>query len=242
MIRLIYNLITILFITLLSVSCVNKPKENGGEEEYKKAIKLIKNSNFTECANKFNEITEEFPFSSWAKEAKILASYCYYKDQSYPETIDLTEDYINSYPSDKNVVYMQYLRSLSYYKQMPDISRSQDDSKMSFYGFKDIISRDSGSIHAKDAIKKIKKINENIAGYYMEIGRFYQKKEDYVGAINNFNYVINSYSFTEQYPEALYRIYAIYYKLGMLDESKKAKNNLLGLKGANKWIKYLSKD
>jgi len=242
MIRSIFNYVIIFITIFILTSCSSTKKEKTAVKEYKKAMKILKNNNFVECANKFDEIIEEFPFSHLAKEAKILASYCYYKDKSYPETITLAEDYISNYPSDKNVIYMQYLRSISYYNQMPSISRSQFESKLALYGFRDIMSRNIDSIHAKDAMKKIKIINENIAGYHMEIGRFYQKKENYIGAINNFNYVIDNYSFTSQYPESLYRIYSIYYKLGMFDEAGKAKNLLLkkGLKN-NKWLKYLQK-
>lgn len=243
MTKFIYNLIVIIFSTLLIMSCASVKKENMAKDEYSKAMEYIKNSNFIECANKFNEVIEEFPFSIWAKEAKILAAYCHFKEQSYGDVIALTDDYISNYPADQDVVYMQYLRSLSYYKQMPYMDRSQDESKIALYGFKDIISKDSRSIHAKDAIKKIKIINENIAGYYMEIGRFYQQKDNLIGAINNFNYVINNYSFTNQYPESLYRIYAIYYKLGITEEADKAKNNLLNLslEEDNKWLTLIKK-
>lgn len=210
-------------------SCANIDKEKTPKEEYQKGLNSIKNSNFVECYNKFDEIIDEFPFTIWSKESKILSSYCYYKEGLYDKVISLSEDFINNHISDQNIIYMQYLRALSYYNQMPDIARSQQDSQIALYGFRDVIARNSDSLYANDAKNKIKKINENIAGYYMEIARFYEKKQDYIGAINQLNYVINNYSFTGQYPESLYRIYSIYYHLGIIDEAKKAKNILLGL-------------
>ena len=141
MIRSIFNYVIIFITIFILTSCSSTKKEKTAVKEYKKAMKILKNNNFVECANKFDEIIEEFPFSPLAKEAKILASYCYYKDKSYPETITLAEDYISNYPSDKNVIYMQYLRSISYYNQMPSISRSQFESKLALYGFRDIMSR-----------------------------------------------------------------------------------------------------
>jgi outer membrane protein assembly factor BamD len=237
----ILNLFFAISLITLS-SCNNIEKKKTAKSEYEKGLKFIKNSNFLECSNKFDSIIDEFPFTIWSKESKILSAYCHYKENSYPKTIAITEDFINNYPSDKNITYMQYLRAISYYQQMPNISRSQSDSKIALYTFKDLIARNYDSKHAKDSQKKIKIINENIAGYYMEIGRFYEKKSEYIAAIKNFNYIINNYSFTKQYPEALYRIYAIYYHLGIISESNKARNILLklDLPKNNKWIKYLN--
>jgi outer membrane protein assembly factor BamD len=222
-------------------ACAKIKEEKSAKNEYQKGLEYIKNSNFIECSSKFDEIIDEFPFSVWSKESKILSAYCHYKEDSYIQVISLADDFITNYPSDKNIIYMQYLRAISYYKQMPDISRSQIDTKTALYGFRDVIARDNDTIYAKDAKNKIKIINENIAGYYMEIARFYEKNNNYVGAINNLNYVINNYSFTKQYPESLYRIYAIYYRLGIKDEAKKAKDLLekLNLDEDNFWLKLI---
>lgn len=234
--QIIYNFLVII-TCLIIFSCASKQEEKTAESEYLKAIKILKNSSFTECANKFESIAEEFPISKWAKQSEIMAAYCHYKDRSFEDVISITENFINNYPSDTDTIYMQYLRSISYYHQMPDIYRAQDSSQLALYGFKDIISRDFNSLYAQDAKKKIKIINENLAGYYMSLGRFYEKNTNYIGAINNFNYVINNYHFTRQYPESLYRIYAIYYKLGIIDEANKAKEILLklDLNNNNKW-------
>ena len=68
----------------------------------------------------------------------------------------------------------------------------------------------------------------------MYIGKHYIKKEKWVAAINRFKTVVEEYGTTIYVEEALHRLVEIYYKLGLVEESKE----YAGLLGYN----YLSSD
>ena len=54
----------------------------------------------------------------------------------------------------------------------------------------------------------------------MDVGRYYQKQHQYVGAINRYRLVIERYQTTTHVPEALHRLVESYLALGVQSEAK----------------------
>jgi outer membrane protein assembly factor BamD len=72
-----------------------------------------------------------------------------------------------------------------------------------------------------DAEFKLELIEEILAAKEMYIGRFYLKKEKWIPAINRFKKVVEDYETTIFAEEALHRLVEVYYKIGLVEESKK---------------------
>jgi len=60
----------------------------------------------------------------------------------------------------------------------------------------------------------------------MYLGKHYIKKGKWIAATNRYKYVIEEYNDTIFVEEALHRLVEIYYKLGLIEESKKYANVL----------------
>jgi outer membrane protein assembly factor BamD len=60
-----------------------------------------------------------------------------------------------------------------------------------------------------------------MASKEMYLGRHYIKKEKWIAAINRFKTVINDYQTTIYVEEAIHRVVEIYYRIGLVEESKK---------------------
>ena len=56
----------------------------------------------------------------------------------------------------------------------------------------------------------------------MEVGRYYLRRGDYIGAINRFRVVVERYQRTPQIAEALERLTESYYALGVTTEAQTA--------------------
>ena len=54
----------------------------------------------------------------------------------------------------------------------------------------------------------------------MMIGRYYQERRDYTGAINRFKIVVTRYQTTRHVEEALLRLTETYLSLGIVDEAR----------------------
>ena len=74
---------------------------------------------------------------------------------------------------------------------------------------------------AMDSQYKLDLIFDILASKEMYIGNHYIKKEKWVAAINRFKIVVEEYNTTIYTEEALHRFVEIYYKIGLVEESKK---------------------
>ena len=235
------KLLVLILCQFLIFSCSSNNKEESAEQAYTEAMKKLKQKRYSEAAEGFEKIDDDYPLSKWSIKAQVIAAYAYYKDEKYDETIKAAEDFIRLNPANSDVAYMQYLRSMSYYNRIVDITKAQDDAQMASYNFRELIARFPNSDYAKDAREKLGSIDDHIAGAKMSVGRYQMKMANYVGAIQNFKEVIDRYSRTNQTPEAYLRLFEIYYKIGLKEQAEEMKMELEKSYPESKWNAYAEK-
>ena len=76
--------------------------------------------------------------------------------------------------------------------------------------------------YAIDGRYKIDLIIDQLAAKEMSIARFYMKTEKWIPALNRLKLVVEKYDETIFIEEALHRLVEVYYKLGLIEESKQA--------------------
>ena len=76
--------------------------------------------------------------------------------------------------------------------------------------------------YASDARFKLDLIIDQLAAKEMSIARFYMKTEKWIPAINRLKLVVEKYDKTIFVEEALHRLVEIYYRIGLIEEAKKA--------------------
>ena len=227
----------IIAVFSLLFSCSKKDEKTSAEIEYVKAMNLLKEKSYAEAATTFEKIDDDYPFSKWASKAQTMAVYARYKEEDYGKLIQITDDFLNLNPSSEYVSYMLYMKGLSYYNQIPAITRAQDDTQHSSFIFRELIARFPESDYSLDAKEKIAFVDEHLAGAKMSIGRYEIINQNYVGAISYFSEVIYRYRQTKQVPEAYFRLVEIYCKIGLKEEAKKAQRELNSKFPDNHWTK-----
>ncbi len=228
--RPIFRLVSIsgLFLaaTVMLSSCVEDNFDQGYverpvDEIYDNALDSLKAKDYIAAAKLFDEVERQHPYSSWATKSQLMAAYSYYLDTSYDDAIIALERFIQLHPSNKDVPYAYYLKGLSYYEQISDVSRDQAMTKSALAAFKELVTRFPQSKYARDAKVKLDLTVDHLAGKEMEIGRYYQNQKQYLAAINRFLRVVNKYQSTTHVPEALTRLAESYMALGLVGEAKK---------------------
>lgn len=210
---------------LLVTACKpTPPKETLHDVEplYTAAMDAMKSGNYPEAITHFEDLERQHPYSQWAVRGQIMVTYAHFKMEQYDESILSAENFIRLHPGYKNLDYLYYLRALSYYYRISDITRDQGYTKEALEAFKEITYRFPASKYASDAKLKITLCEGHLAGQELMIGRFYQKQGRFLAAINRFRNVIKTYEKSVQTPEALYRISESYLALGIDDEAQAA--------------------
>jgi outer membrane protein assembly factor BamD len=237
---MIFRIILIIFC-VFTFSCSKKKPEPIAETDYIKAYEILKDGSYNEAGKAFEKIEDDYPFSKWAPKAHTMAVYAYYKNEDYDDVERVVDDFIRINPNNDDVDYMIYMKAMSYFVRIPDIYRAQDDTKKASATFRELRARFLESEYSVDAAKKLKIVDEHIAGAQMSVGRYQILQENYVGAIKNFQEIIWRYKRTNQAPEAYYRLFEIYNKIGLTKEAQKAYIGLFTDFSQNEWTKMAQK-
>ena len=226
-----HKIILSISIIFLLYSCSDKEKkitvieEDNLElqmiESFEKGYEALDEGDILFAAKKFNEAELLFPQSSWAPRAALLAAYAYYSQDYYGDAIYELQRFIKTYPNHKNISYAHYLLAMCYYETTVGEKKDLAPLLNAQQKFEFIISEYPNTDFALDSSFKIGLILDQLAAKEMYIGRHYIKKKNWIPAINRFKTVIEKYDTTIFTEEALYRLVEIYYKVGLLEESKK---------------------
>src|SRR5436309_15218377 len=151
-----------------------------------------------------------------------MTAYAYYQAGQYAEGINSARRYITLHPGSPDAAYAQYLIGASYFDQIPDISRDQQRTEKALQALDEVVRKYPNTEYAAGAKRKIEVARDQLAGKEMDTARFYQKKRDYIAAINRFKVVITQYQTTRHVEEALMRLAESYMTLGIVNEAQTA--------------------
>ena len=78
--------------------------------------------------------------------------------------------------------------------------------------------------YALDLKFKLDLVNNQLAAKEMYVARYYIKTQKWIPAINRLKKIVNEYEETIFIEEALHRLVEVYYRLGLVKESRKLQN------------------
>jgi outer membrane protein assembly factor BamD len=192
------------------------------ERIYQEAATEIDQENYTRAAELFDEVERQHPYSQWATRAQLMAAYAHYQALEYDDAIIALDRFIQLHPGSEDTAYAYYLKALSYYEQISDVTRDQKMTELALNSLGEVARRFPDTGYARDARLKIDLTNDHLAGKEMEIGRYYLTQRHYNAAIGRFRNVVEQYQTTSHVPEALHRLTEAYLALGVIDEAKAA--------------------
>jgi len=190
-------------------------------DAYKEALKALNNQDALFAAKKFNEAEILYPQSIWAPKAALMGAYSYYSQSYFSDAIYELERFIKTYPYDSRMDYAHFLLAMCYYESIVDEKKDLMPLLKAQKKFKFVIKEYPDTDFALDSQFKLDLIFDILASKEMYIGKYYIKKGKWVAAINRFKSIVEEYSTTIYTEEALHRLVEIYYKIGLVEESKK---------------------
>ncbi|HEY1637599.1 MAG TPA: outer membrane protein assembly factor BamD [Rhizomicrobium sp.] len=192
------------------------------DQIYADAWKKIRERAWADAAKQFDEVERQHPYSIWARRAMLMSAFCNYQGNHYKEAIDTADQFIQLHPGSPEVAYAFYLKATSLYEQIVDVGRDQTTTEQALTALQDVAQRFPSTEYARDALLKIDLTQDHLAGKEMEVGRYYLRRGDYIGAINRFRVVVERYQRTSQIAEALERLTEAYYAMGIYPEAQTA--------------------
>ncbi len=191
------------------------------EEQYNRGVDALKAQKYDTAVAQFDAVEQNYPYSSWAVNAQLMQGYTEYLQTQYTDAIGTLDRYIQLHPSNRDVAYAYYLRSLCFYEQIADVQRDQKGTQEAMAALQEVVNRFPNSSYGRDARLKMDLARDHLAGKEMEVGRYYENQKLYTAAIGRFQKVVEDYQTTNHVPEALHRLTELYLLLGLPDQARR---------------------
>jgi len=189
---------------------------------YNQGLANLNNGRLNEASKKFAAVDTQHPYSEWARKALVMGAFTNYRQGKYDEAVNQANRYIALYPTSEDTAYAYYIVGLSYFRQIPEVTRDQRDTRRAIAAMQEVVDRFPDSEYVADAQDKIRFGREQLAGKDMQIGRYYLERRQYLAALKRFRTVVENYSNTNQVEEALYRLVETNLAMGIQPEAQTA--------------------
>ncbi|MGH7020212.1 MAG: outer membrane protein assembly factor BamD [Brevundimonas sp.] len=216
-------------VAALTVSACagSKPRQKLAYEErpvealYNTGYQRLQSKRWSDAIDYFQEVERQHPYSEWSRRAILMQVYAYYQNNNYQDAIAAADRFIALFPGNPSAAYAFYMRAICNFEQIVDVGRDQGYAEAALVGLRDVARRYPNTAYATDARVKIDMVNDQLAGKEMAVGRFYQRANQPLAALNRYKAVINNEAFqrSSHTPEALYRLVEVNVALGLTEEA-----------------------
>ncbi|QDY99299.1 outer membrane protein assembly factor BamD [Nitratireductor mangrovi] len=189
---------------------------------YNQGLANLEAGRMSEAIAKFEAIDRQHPYSEFARRSMVMHAFANYRQGNYVDAINTGKRYVSLYPYSDDAAYAQYIVGLSYFRQIPDVTQDQKDSRNTIEAMDEVITRWPESEYVEDAKAKKRFARDQLAGKEMQIGRYYLERREYIAAIKRFRLVVEAYSDTRHVEEALARLTESYLAMGLASEAQTA--------------------
>ncbi|MCL1902411.1 MAG: outer membrane protein assembly factor BamD [Alphaproteobacteria bacterium] len=208
-------------------------------EIYDEAYRLFDKKNYRDASEEFQNAERQFPASSFAPDALVMAAYSSYLNKDFADTLIITDRFMRFHPGHRDVPYVLYLRGMSYYRQVSDVRREPGMSVYALNTFQQLVERFPNSPYADNARNKILILKNYIAGKVMYSARRDMARQNWPSAIEQFQQIVTGAQETQMTPEALFRLTESYTAIGLPEQASGYAEMLRLNFPDNEWTKKL---
>ncbi len=216
---------SILFFMLISCSKdepIYKPTEKSNAYNlYKEAYEAFELNDFFYANKKFDEAEVSFEKVELAAKSAVMSIFSLYGINFYDEALENIDRFLLTYPADKNVIYVEYLKAVIFFEQIgnerKDLQPLLDASSQI-----DLFTKKyPDSDYTIDLKFKKDLIQNQLAAKELFNAKYYISVKKWIPAINRLKVIVNDYDKTIFIEESLHRLVEIHYFLGLENEAKK---------------------
>lgn len=194
------------------------------EALYERASKSLRNSDYTDAIRTYEALTARYPFTEQARQSRLDLIYAYYKNREKESALDAAETFIRENPAHPRVDYAWYLKGLVDFERTPHVverwlrvdlsQRPPTTARASFQAFRTVVERYPKSAYAADARRRMIYLRNRLAGYELQVARYYIQRQAWVAAAQRASQSIEQYDGAPSTREALEIMIRCYRELG----------------------------
>ena len=240
---MISRLLIIILIFTIAPSCSKTEKIYEPSKKinpyilYKEALDAFKINDYFNASKKFSEAELNFESVELAAKSSLMSSFSLYGINFYEDALENIDNFIKTYPADKNIMYAEYLKAVIFFEQMSD---EKKDIKPLIEANKQIdyfLKKYPDTDYSIDLKFKKDLIQNQLAAKELFVAKYYISVKKWVPAINRLKNILENYDKTIFIEEALHRLVEINYHIGLKEEANKYASILGYNYNSSEWFK-----
>jgi outer membrane protein assembly factor BamD len=226
----------------------NEDSEQGRpvEEIYQKAHASMVGGNWARAETTFRQLIAQYPYGPYTEQALMETAYAQYKAGKMDDAVSTIDRFIRTYPTQRNVPYMYYLRGLANSGRDTvvlqrvwrlDPSRRDLATPMQAYNdFNLLAERYPNSRYSADARQRMVALRNLFARHELDTALYYLRREAWVAAANRGRYLLETYPQSEYQNDAVAVLAEAYTQLGNEILAKDARRVLQQNEPQHPWL------
>lgn len=190
------------------------------QQAYEKALLAFRRGDCLGSEPQFREIRKEFPYSRFAALSELRVGDCLFKDEKYPESIQMYRQFVRSRPSHPEIPYARFRIAEAYFEQVPSgwfmtppsYQRDLTAARDALVQLRRFVVDYPDDDRVPEAQQLIEECMGLLAQHELWVAKFYLKRDAYNGVISRLKGMLASYPGTSAEPEALLLLGETYLK------------------------------
>jgi len=167
----------------------------------------------------FQDIIDNYPYSSEAVLAELAIANAYFEQKSYAEAISYYADFVDLHPEHDEVPFAIYRTALCHSQGSKGPARDQTETRKAVAQLERLLGNYPHSPYSDDAELLLRELRTRLARASMMIGDFYFGGGEYPAAAERYRGILNHYPGLGIDPEALYKLGLCYTRMKREDEA-----------------------
>ncbi len=194
------------------------------EEIYEKAHASMVGGNWDRAEVTFRQLIAQYPYGPYTEQALMETAYAQFKSGKMDDTVSTVDRFIRTYPTQRNVPYMYYLRGLAnsgrdtvFLQKVWKLDASRRDLATPLQGYNDfnkLAESYPNSRYAADARQRMIALRNLFARHELDTALYYLRRDAWVSAAARAKYLLETYPQSEYQNDAVAVLGEAYTHLG----------------------------
>lgn len=194
------------------------------EEIYEKAHSSMVKGNWDRAEITFRQLIAQYPYGPYTEQALMETAYAQFKSGKMDDTVSTVDRFLRTYPTQRNVPYMYYLRGLAnsgrdtvFLQKVWKLDASRRDLATPLQGYNDfskLAENYPNSRYAADARQRMIALRNLFARHELDTALYYLRRDAWVSAAARAKYLLETYPQSEYQNDAVAVLGEAYTHLG----------------------------
>lgn len=219
------------------------------EYQFDRADHYFKRKDFERARNMYQAIARQYPFSPFAARSELRIADTYYGEKAYSAAIESYRAFSRLRPRHESIPYADFRIVEAYLKMMPKErtlappthERDLTDALLAYREARRYIIRYREGDYVEQAKEIVSSVANRLADHELYVGRYYERREHYVGAMRRYQYLASSFPESDRIPVALLRLGEAAYQADRFDVVREAYGQMSNLHGDSPLLVELSR-